>query len=108
MRASGWLSSQRPPNDRTRLSGTIADAFINFAKYPRLMRLTIVLATWSVLLAGAVACAHASELILTHARVYPSPDAQPLDDAIIVVHDGRVASLRRASSKAAMPNPRGP
>jgi imidazolonepropionase-like amidohydrolase len=71
------------------------------------MRLTIVLATWSVLLAGAVACAHASELILTHARVYPSPDAQPLDDAIIVVHDGRVASLRQASSKAAMPNPRG-
>jgi imidazolonepropionase-like amidohydrolase len=70
-----------------------------------LMRLTVILATWSLLLAGGVACVHASELILTHARVYPSPDATPLDDVTIVVRDGRVASLRQASSKVAMPNP---
>ena len=71
------------------------------------MRLNISLAAWSLLLAGSVACAHASELILTHARVYPSPNAPPLDDATIVVRGGRVASLRHASSTAAMSNPRG-
>jgi imidazolonepropionase-like amidohydrolase len=71
------------------------------------MRLKISLAAWSLLLAGSVACAHASELILTHARVYPSPNAPPLDDATIVVRGGRVASLRHASSTTAMSNPRG-
>lgn len=70
------------------------------------MRPTIIVAVWFLQLACGIAHVHASELILTHARVYPSPDAPPLDDATIVVKDGRVASLSRASSKAAMPNPR--
>jgi imidazolonepropionase-like amidohydrolase len=71
------------------------------------MRLTIILAAWFLQLACGIAYAHASQLILTHARVYPSPDAPPLNDAIIVVQDGRVVSLRQASPKAAMPDLRG-
>ena len=71
------------------------------------MRLRIILAAWFLQLTCGIAYAHSSELILTHARVYPSPDAPPLDDAIIVVQDGRVVSLRQASSKAAMPDTRG-
>jgi imidazolonepropionase-like amidohydrolase len=71
------------------------------------MRITIILAAWFLQLACGIAYAHVSELILTHARVYQSPDAPPLDDAIIVVEHGRVASLRQVSSKAAVPDPRG-
>jgi imidazolonepropionase-like amidohydrolase len=41
----------------------------------------------------------ASDLILVHARVYPSPDAAPLDDATITVQDDRVVSLSQSTSK---------
>jgi imidazolonepropionase-like amidohydrolase len=68
------------------------------------MRFTIIFATWLLQFASGIAYAHASDLILTHARVYPSPDAPPLNDATIVVQDGRVVSLRQASSKRAMPD----
>ena len=71
------------------------------------MRLAIILAAWILQLACGIAYARASQLILTHARVYPSPEAPPLNDAIIVVQDGRVVSLRQPSSKAAMPDLRG-
>jgi imidazolonepropionase-like amidohydrolase len=37
--------------------------------------------------------ADASDLVLIHARVYPSPGQQPLNDATIVLHDGRIASI---------------
>jgi imidazolonepropionase-like amidohydrolase len=43
------------------------------------------------LLTGAPAIA--SDLVLVHARVYPSPEAAPLDDATIVVHDDRIVAV---------------
>jgi imidazolonepropionase-like amidohydrolase len=69
------------------------------------MRFATILATCFLQLAVGIACAHASELILTHARVYTSPDSPPLDDAIVVVQNGRVASIRQASSKPDVSNP---
>ena len=69
------------------------------------MRLTSILAAWVFQLACGIACVHAAVLVLTHARVYPSPGAPPLEDAVLVVQDGRVASLRQASSKVAGPMP---
>src|SRR5262249_49175845 len=40
------------------------------------------------------------DLALTDATVYPSPDSQPIRDAVIVVHDGRIAGVGpRASTK---------
>lgn len=38
----------------------------------------------------------AADLVLVHARVYASPGASPLDDATIVLRDGRIASVSRA------------
>ena len=70
------------------------------------MRPTIILATWFLQLACGMTCAHAADLVLTHARVYPAPGVAPLEDAIVVVREGRVASLRKSSSTAAMPDPR--
>ncbi len=70
------------------------------------MRFATILVTWFLQLAAGMACAHASELILTHARVYASPDSPSLDDAIVVVQHGRVASIRQASSKAGISSTR--
>src|ERR1700689_5087374 len=36
---------------------------------------------------------HAADLALTGATVYPSPDARPVVDATIVVHDGRIIAI---------------
>ena len=41
--------------------------------------------------------ARAADLVLVHARVYPSPGAAPTDNATIVLHDGRIASIGRAA-----------
>jgi imidazolonepropionase-like amidohydrolase len=70
------------------------------------MRFAAILATCFLPLAGGIARAHASELILAHARVYTSPESPPLDDAMVVVEDGRVASIRQATSTPAVSNPR--
>ena len=37
--------------------------------------------------------AAASDLLLVHARVYPAPGAAPLENATVLVHDGRIVSL---------------
>ena len=54
-------------------------------------------------LAGA--STQASDLVLTHARVYPAPDALPLEDATVLIHAGRIAAL---SSSDSTPAPRVP
>jgi imidazolonepropionase-like amidohydrolase len=43
--------------------------------------------------------AQASDLTLVHARVYASPSTPAIDDATIVIHDGRIAAVQ-ATSKA--------
>lgn len=37
------------------------------------------------------------ELAVVHARVYPAPDAPPIDDGVVVVRDGRIAAVGPAS-----------
>ena len=68
-------------------------------------RFTIIFGAVFVL-AGA-ASAQASDLVLEHARVYPSPDAPVLENATIVVHDGRIASVTQPASGHPAPVPRG-
>lgn len=45
------------------------------------------------LLALAAPAAMATDLALVGAKVYPAPDAAPLDDATVLVHDGRVTRI---------------
>lgn len=40
--------------------------------------------------------AQAADLVLVHARVYASPGTAPMDDATVVLRDGRIASVERA------------
>jgi len=56
------------------------------------MRILFAAAALHILLAP-VTFAQTPALVLTHARVYPSPDARPMEDATIVVEHGRIASL---------------
>lgn len=37
--------------------------------------------------------ANAADVALTHARIYAAPDAAPLADGTILIHDGRIAAL---------------
>ncbi|MFY2763724.1 amidohydrolase family protein [Arenimonas sp. MALMAid1274] len=46
-----------------------------------------------VVLALVPACAAAQDLAVVGARVYPSPDAAPLDDATVWIRDGRIAAV---------------
>jgi imidazolonepropionase-like amidohydrolase len=39
------------------------------------------------------ATANAADLALTHARIYASPDALPIADGTILIHDGRIAAV---------------
>jgi imidazolonepropionase-like amidohydrolase len=49
----------------------------------------------------AAVAAQASDLVLMHARVYPSPDAVALQDATVLMHDGRIASVSSSNPIAA-------
>jgi imidazolonepropionase-like amidohydrolase len=68
------------------------------------MRILVTIA--SILVCGLAGSGNvrAADLVLVHARVYPSPDAAPIDDATIVLHDGLIASVSRASAR---PIPKG-
>lgn len=55
----------------------------------------------------AAACAQASDLVLTHARVYPAPDTAPLEDATVLIRDGRIASLSPSDPTPALRVPHG-
>lgn len=41
----------------------------------------------------AVVLVRGADLALTHATIYPAPDAAPLSNAILVLHDGKIAAL---------------
>jgi hypothetical protein len=53
-------------------------------------RAAIFAATLGVAMTGAT---NAADLALTHARIYPSPDAAPIADGSILIHDGRIAAV---------------
>jgi imidazolonepropionase-like amidohydrolase len=40
----------------------------------------------------------AADLVLVHARVYASPGEAPVDNATVVLHDGRIASVKRVGA----------
>jgi imidazolonepropionase-like amidohydrolase len=44
-------------------------------------------------------------LVLSAARVYPAPDAAPIDDAVVIVHDGKILAV---ASRAEMRSVNGP
>ncbi len=67
------------------------------------MRLRAALAAILVTVLTAPA-AQAADLALTHARIYPSPDAAPIADGTVVVHDGRIVAV---GPKSAVHAPRG-
>jgi len=37
--------------------------------------------------------ANAADLALTHARIYAAPDAEPIADGTILIHDGQIVSV---------------
>jgi len=53
-------------------------------------RVAIFAAALGVAIAGA---ANAADLALTHARIYAAPDAAPIADGTILIHDGQIAAL---------------
>jgi imidazolonepropionase-like amidohydrolase len=56
----------------------------------------------AALLLFCVTSLHAADLVLSGATVYPSPDAPPIADAVIVIRGGRIARVGpRASIKIA-------
>ncbi|SNS33634.1 Imidazolonepropionase [Granulicella rosea] len=52
------------------------------------------------LLAAAILCAgpgaRAADLVLTHARIYASPTAKPIEDGTILIHDGKIVSAGKS------------
>ncbi len=46
-----------------------------------------------LLLVALPASAAPPDVVLVHARVYPAPGATPLENAMVVVHDGKIVSL---------------
>jgi imidazolonepropionase-like amidohydrolase len=54
-------------------------------------------AVW-IWLAGSLAL-HASDLALVGARIYPSPEALPVKNGSILIHDGRIVSVGEGSPK---------
>jgi imidazolonepropionase-like amidohydrolase len=64
------------------------------------MRLLLSLAAATLLLPTI---AHATDIKLTHATIYTSPDAPPLHDAAILIHDNRIVAV---GPTASIPSPR--
>lgn len=71
------------------------------------MRISVAFTACLLYLLVGFAPAQASDLVLLHARVYTAPDAAPLEDATIQVHDDRIASLSQLHSGGAARMPRG-
>lgn len=57
------------------------------------MRISLACAVFLVCAAVGVVPAHASDMVLVHARVYPSPNAAPLENATIVLHNDRIVTV---------------
>jgi imidazolonepropionase-like amidohydrolase len=56
---------------------------------------SMILAALAVV--ASTACL-AADVAVVHATVYPAPGAKPLDDATVLVHDGRIAAVGRGVS----------
>ena len=54
--------------------------------------------------AALATATQAADLALVGARVYPAPDAAPIDNAVVLIHDGRIAGV---GSRGAIPIPPG-
>ena len=61
----------------------------------RAYRAAIFAAALSAALTGS---ADAADWALVHARIYPSPDAVPIADGTILIHDGRIAAVAAAGA----------
>jgi imidazolonepropionase-like amidohydrolase len=66
-------------------------------------RAAIVAAALGAAMTGS---ANAADLALTHARIYPSPDAKPIADGTILIHDGRIVAVAAGAGAAAVRVPR--
>ena len=56
----------------------------------RVLRAAIFAAALDVAMAGA---ANAADLAMTHAHIFASSDAVPIEDGTILIHDGRMAAV---------------
>jgi imidazolonepropionase-like amidohydrolase len=50
-------------------------------------------AVFAVLGSAIAASAHGDDLALIHARIYASPDATPILDGVVLIHDGRISAV---------------
>ena len=64
----------------------------------RRMRHCLALALWAALLAVAPTSSLGADLVLVGAKIYPSPEEAPLDNASILIHDGKIQALGPARS----------
>ena len=62
------------------------------------MRHCLALALWAALLAVAPTSSLGADLVLVGAKIYPSPDEAPLENASILIHDGKIQALGPARS----------
>jgi imidazolonepropionase-like amidohydrolase len=58
----------------------------------RIFRAAIYAAALAALVIAGTA--NAADLALTHARIFTSPDALPIEDGTILIHDGRIAAVK--------------
>lgn len=65
----------------------------------------VVVALQIVAMTGLPAAA--SDVVLVHARVYAAPGAEPMENATVVVHDGRIVSLSTPKTGGSVRTPRG-
>ena len=57
------------------------------------MRAYAALVLLLALTVSASPSASASDLVLVHAKIYPAPDEQPVEDGTIVIHDGHITAV---------------
>jgi imidazolonepropionase-like amidohydrolase len=57
------------------------------------MRIHRLLAVFFIGILSASVAAFASDLVLIHARIYPSPTESPIEDGAIIVHNGRIVAV---------------
>ncbi len=51
------------------------------------------LVIFAVFSAAIVSAAHGTDIALVHARIYASPDAAPIVDGNVLIHDGRISAV---------------
>src|SRR6267142_2257947 len=56
-------------------------------------RLRNCLVIFAALSAALISSAHGTDVALVHARIYASPDAAPIVDGNVLIHDGRISAV---------------